>query len=75
MHAFIHTWIIALCTLSKIGRHDLAMKVALQKDLPGWGYSVTKGATTLWENWNGADSHSHPMFGAVIASMVKFNIG
>ena len=22
------------------------------------------GATTLWENWNGEASHSHPMFGA-----------
>ena len=23
------------------------------------------GATTIWETWNGSDSHDHPMFGAV----------
>ena len=30
------------------------------------------GATTLWENWNGADSHSHPMFGAVVSSIIRY---
>ena len=23
-----------------------------------------RGATTIWENWNGAESHNHPMFAA-----------
>ena len=31
-----------------------------------------QGATTLWENWNGAYSHSHPMFGAVVEYIVKY---
>ena len=30
------------------------------------------GATTLWENWDGAHSHSHPMFGAVVEYIVKY---
>lgn len=24
----------------------------------------TNGATTIWESWNGDNSHNHPMFGA-----------
>ena len=24
------------------------------------------GATTLWERWNGRESHNHPMFGACV---------
>ncbi|MBE6811687.1 MAG: hypothetical protein E7523_02265 [Ruminococcaceae bacterium] len=27
-------------------------------------YMKRRGATTVWENWNGNDSHNHPMFGA-----------
>lgn len=30
------------------------------------------GATTLWEDWDGAYSHSHPMFGAVVSSIIKY---
>ena len=39
--------------LSDNGRPDLALRIATQKDYPGWGYMVGKGATTIWELWNG----------------------
>jgi alpha-L-rhamnosidase len=39
--------------LSDNGRADLAYSIATQKDYPGWGYMVSKGATTIWELWNG----------------------
>jgi alpha-L-rhamnosidase len=39
--------------LSDNGRADLAYAIATQKDYPGWGYMVSKGATTIWELWNG----------------------
>jgi alpha-L-rhamnosidase len=39
--------------LSDNGRADLAYRIASQKDYPGWGYMVSKGATTIWELWNG----------------------
>ncbi|MGO8925985.1 MAG: family 78 glycoside hydrolase catalytic domain [Limisphaerales bacterium] len=35
------------------GRADLAYTIATQKDYPSWGYMVEKGATTIWELWNG----------------------
>ncbi len=40
-------------TLSDNGRADLAYEIATQKTYPGWGYMVSKGATTIWELWNG----------------------
>jgi alpha-L-rhamnosidase len=53
--------------LTKRGRADVAFTIATQKDYPGWGYMVEKGATTIWELWNGdtanprMNSHNHVM--------------
>lgn len=39
-------------------------------------YNMKKhGATTLWENWDGCDSHSHPMFGAVCEYLFTYLLG
>jgi alpha-L-rhamnosidase len=40
-------------TLNDNDRPDLAYTIASQRDYPGWGYMVEKGATTIWELWNG----------------------
>ncbi len=40
-------------TLTDNGRADLAYEIATQPTYPGWGYMVSKGATTIWELWNG----------------------
>jgi alpha-L-rhamnosidase len=40
-------------TLSDNGRADVAYEIATQKTYPGWGYMIEKGATTIWELWNG----------------------
>jgi len=39
--------------LTDIGSVDEALKIATQPGYPGWGYMVGKGATTVWELWNG----------------------
>jgi alpha-L-rhamnosidase len=39
--------------LSDNGRADLAYTIASQKAYPSWGYMISKGATTIWELWNG----------------------
>ena len=39
--------------LSDNGRPDLALTIATQTSYPGWGYMISKGATTIWELWNG----------------------
>ena len=59
---------LLLKVLTDNGRSDLAYNVMNQKDFPGYGhYILGKQATTLWENWDGASSHSHPMYGSVVA--------
>ncbi len=40
-------------TLTENGRGDVALEIATQKTYPGWGYMIEKGATTVWELWNG----------------------
>jgi alpha-L-rhamnosidase len=40
-------------TLTDNGRPDVAYQIATQKTYPGWGYMAEKGATTIWELWNG----------------------
>jgi alpha-L-rhamnosidase len=40
-------------TLSDNGRADVAYQIANQKTYPGWGYMIQRGATTIWELWNG----------------------
>ena len=39
--------------LSDNGRPDLAYTIATQTTYPSWGYMISKGATTMWELWNG----------------------
>ncbi|MCQ2982470.1 MAG: glycoside hydrolase family 78 protein [Treponemataceae bacterium] len=46
--------------LTDYGYADTAVKLLLQDTMPGWLYSVKKGATTIWESWNGIDEHSVP---------------
>jgi len=38
--------------LSKIGRHDLVMKLFENDEHPSWGFMLRHGATTFWEHWD-----------------------
>jgi len=58
--------------LPKFGHADVLYGMADKTTYPGWGYMVSKGATTLWERWGGyryfnADMNSlnHIMFGSI----------
>ncbi len=39
--------------LTESGNVDLAYQIASNDTYPSWGYMVRKGATTIWELWNG----------------------
>ena len=65
-----------LPALTRLGFDDLAARVFLQEDVPGWLYQVVQGATTIWERWDaiGRDgtiydpdmnSYNHYAYGAV----------
>lgn len=42
-----------LHVLSRYGHEDLAYTLLLRREYPSWLYPVTKGATTIWEHWDG----------------------
>ncbi|MGA2363622.1 MAG: family 78 glycoside hydrolase catalytic domain [Candidatus Aminicenantales bacterium] len=48
--------------LQEAGRDDLLYTIFNQKTYPGWGYMLTQGATTFWEQWNGYWSQIHSCF-------------
>jgi len=56
---------LLLDVLTESGRVDLAYTLMNQRDFPSFGYMIEKGATTIWETFQGDVSHSHPMFGSV----------
>ncbi len=49
-----------LRVLSDNGYADCAYDLLLQEDRPGWLYAVKKGATSVWETWNGIDEAGRP---------------
>lgn len=62
-----------LCrVLTDYGQAETAYDLLLQTECPGWLYPVRKGATTIWERWEGispegkaTDSLNHYSCGAV----------
>lgn len=65
-----------LHVLSDYGHTDIAYSLLLRKEYPSWLYSVGKGATTVWEHWDGImedgsfwstdmNSFNHYAYGAV----------
>lgn len=44
---------LILPTLSQFGYHEAAYRMAAQETFPSLGYMVRKGATTVWEQWDG----------------------
>ncbi|MBE6602489.1 MAG: alfa-L-rhamnosidase [Ruminococcaceae bacterium] len=65
-----------LHALSENGYTDVAYELLMQEKNPSWLYSVTHGATTMWEHWNSLkedgsfwstamNSFNHYAYGAV----------
>lgn len=46
--------------LTAVGAHDEALKLSLQNEYPSFGYWLSQGATTCYENWSGVCDESHP---------------
>ena len=57
--------------LTELGRADVAYRIARQEDYPSWGHWIRRGATTLWETWDGTTSRNHHMFSDVSAWFYK----
>ena len=75
-----------LRALSENGYTELAYTLLLQTEFPSWLYPVTRGATTMWEHWDGLkpdgsmwsadmNSFNHYAYGAVGAWMFNTAAG
>jgi alpha-L-rhamnosidase len=57
-----------LDALSSNGMTQMVFDIVNSPDYPGWGYMISRGATTIWETWKESDniySNCHPMFGSI----------
>lgn len=53
--------------LFSIGAGDLAVRLLTNdSEAASFAHMKRNGATTLWERWDGRESHNHPMFGACV---------
>jgi alpha-L-rhamnosidase len=72
-----------LLELSDSGHSDIAYQLLLQKTYPSWGYMIERGATTMWERWNGdqklddpsMNSFNHYAYGAVAEWLYRYVAG
>jgi alpha-L-rhamnosidase len=61
-----------LDVLADAGLWEEVSGLLLQTGYPSWGYMPERGATTMWERWNGdtgdlsMNSYNHYAFGAVV---------
>ena len=75
-----------LGALSENGRADVAYDLLLNRTCPSWLYMVDRGATTLWEHWDGIlgdgrfntptmNSFNHAEFASVLDWMYRTMAG
>jgi alpha-L-rhamnosidase len=58
------TWLV-LPALSAAGRPDVALDLLLQTAAPSWLDQLDRGATTVWETWEGSGSRNQTPLAAV----------
>lgn len=61
--------------LFKEGEADLAFLLLTNESPVSFAEMMKNGATTLWETWEGNESHNHPMFGSVCKLLVTEILG
>ncbi len=68
--------------LAENGMEDLALRLLLREEYPGWLHCVRLGATTIWERWNsllpdgsvnpaGMNSFNHYAYGSIVQFMYE----
>ena len=54
---------------------DIAFKLLNSDKLGSFLYMKNKGATTLWEGWEGDNSHNHPLLGGCVSLLFSHLLG
>ncbi len=63
---------LIVSVLCNNGYKNIAKMLLTSKKENTFYNMMVHGATTLWENWEGSESHNHPMFGAVVEHLLKY---
>ena len=66
---------VLLEELFRLGAHDTAYKLLSGEEMGSFLYMKRHGATTLWERWDGKESHCHPMFGGCVRHLFEGFLG
>jgi alpha-L-rhamnosidase len=72
--------------LTAAGHADVAHALLAQETFPSWGYTIDRGATTIWERWDGVredgsfqsermNSFNHYSLGSVGAWLIESVLG
>ena len=72
--------------LSDAGMEDIAWKLLLNEDYPGWLHEIKLGATTVWERWNSLlddgtisgismNSMNHYAYGSIVEWLFRHAAG
>lgn len=71
-----------LPVLADAGRPDIAYTLLFQRSAPSWLYMLDRGATTIWEDWEGIDENgdaheslNHYSKGAVVRFLHTHTLG
>lgn len=60
--------------LTRCGLQEYAWRIITAEGFPGYLLWLEQGATTLWEMWNGTESHNHHMYSDFMGWLTR-NIG
>jgi alpha-L-rhamnosidase len=71
INAGINGHALVLEYLTRAGRSDLVFEMASKTTYPSWGYMLEKGATTIWEQWDGKNSLCHSSFLGIGAWFIR----
>ena len=57
------------------GQAELAYQLLTSRTETSFAKMMEHGATTLWEFWDGSDSHNHPMLGGSVRAFFTYLLG
>ena len=66
---------VLLQVLFSLGHGQLAYDLLSSEDMGSFLYMKHHGATTIWEHWDGSESHNHPMFGGCVRHLFEGFLG
>ena len=66
---------VLLEELFRLGAGETACKLLSSEEMGSFLYMKRNGATTIWERWDGKESHDHPMFGGCVRHLYEGFLG